>query len=252
VNNTYPVQKMPATPEYILAVMQDNYRQQCQFDPEVEKGVLLTFDSTVQEWREACDLHGWRRLAKAMNDWFKAEFSDAQWKTVLEPAKEKKLRGVCELLATKANRIEIKPFRNQCINAGIFLTIRSLLKNAGVKEVIKPSTPIAPFCRNDVALFLSEIAKIEPGALPPFKIYNRLYDYSLWAFLLGLVICGIGSFLSPLLTIFGVCFTGLAYAVIWKAAKSRPQKVEFGSIKTFRDLTLRIANARKERLAGQC
>ena len=252
MNIDYPIQEVPATPEYILAVIKDSHRQQCQFDPEAEKDILLTFDSTIDDWREACDLLGWRKVAKAMNDWFKTDFSDEQWKVVLEPAKKKNLRGICELLATKAKRIEIKPFGNRCVNAGIFLTIRSLLKHAGANEQIKPSTQIAPFSRNYIEEFFDGITKIEPGALPPVKIHTPFYNYSVWAFLLGLVICGAGSFLNPFIVIFGVCFAAFAYAAIYVAAKSRPTKVEFGSIETFRDLTLIIANARKERLLGQC
>ena len=251
MNANYPVQELPAAPEYILAVIKDNHRQQCQVDPEAEKDIVLTFDSTIAEWREACDLLGWRKVAKAMNDWFKTDFSIEQWKAVLEPAKNKTLRGVCELLATKVKRLEIKPFGNRCMNAGIFLTIRSLLKRAGAKEQIKPSTQIAPFCRDYVEEFFDGIAKLEPGALPLVKIRTSFYNYSVGAFLLGLVICGIGSFLSPFIVIFGVCFAAFAYVSIYVAAKSRPTKVEFGSIQTFRDLTLIIANARKERL-GAC
>jgi hypothetical protein len=251
MNADYPIQEMPATPEYILAVIKDSHRQQCQFDPEAEKDILLTFDSTIQEWREACDLLGWRKLAKPLNDWFRTDFSNEQWKSVLEPAKKMKLRDVCELLATKAKRIEIKPFGNRCENAGIFLTIRSLLKRAGAKEQIKPSTQIASFSRNYLEKFFNEIAKIEPGALPLVKIHKPFYDYSIWAFLLGLVICGIGSYFNPFLAIFGVCIAAFAYAAIYIFAKSRPTKVEFGSVKTFRDLTLLIANARKERLVAR-
>jgi hypothetical protein len=249
MNVDYPVQEMPATPEYILAVLKDSYRQQCQFDPEAEQGIVLTFDSTIQEWREACDLLGWRKLAKSLNKWFQTDFSNEQWKSVLESAKEKKLRDVCELLATKAKQIEVKPF-GRCMNAGIFLTIRSLLKRAGAKEQIKPSTPIASFSRNYLERFFDEIAKIEPGALPLVKIHNPLYDYSCWAFLLGLAICGIGSYFNPFLAIFGVCIMAFAYAAIYVFAKSRPAKVEFGSVKTFRDLTLLISNARQQRLGG--
>jgi hypothetical protein len=251
MNIDYPVQEVPTTPEYILAVIKDSHRQQCQFDPEAEQDILLTFDSTIDEWREACDLLGWRRLAKAMNDWFKTGFSDEQWKAVLEPAKKQKLRCVCELMATKAKRIEIKPFGNRCVNAGIFLTIRSLLKRAGVEEEIKPSTQIAPFSRNYPEKFLGDIAKMEPGALPLVKLHKPFYDYSIGAFLLGLVICGVGSLLNPFVVIFGVCFAAFAYAAIYVATKSRPSKVEFGSVETFRDLTLLIANARKER-SGEC
>jgi hypothetical protein len=252
MNIDYPVQEVPATSEYVLAVIKDNHRQQCQVDPEAGKDILLTFDSTIDEWRQACDLLGWRKVAKAMNDWFKTDFSDEQWKAVLEPAKKKTLRGVCELLATKVRRMEIKPFGNRCVNAGIFLTIRSYLKRAGAKEQIKPSTPIAPFSRNYLGEFFDGIAKLEPGALPLVKIHTPFYNCSVGAFLLGLVICGIGSFLNPFVVIFGVCFAALAYVAIYVAAKSRPTKVEFGSIQTFRDLTLAIAKARKERLVDQC
>jgi len=251
MNIDYPVQEVPTTPEYILAVIKDSHRQQCQFDPEAEQDIILTFDSTIDEWREACDLLGWRRLAKAMNDWFKTGFSDEQWKAVLEPAKKQKLRGVCELMATKAKRIEIKPFGNRCVNAGVFLTIRSLLNSTGVQEKIKPSTQIAPFFRKQLGFFLSEVGKLEPGALPPVKICNPIYDYSCWAFALGLLICVVGGFWNPLLVIWGVCLAGCAYISIWNAARHL-KKVEFGSIETFKDLTLIIANARKERLFGQC
>jgi hypothetical protein len=251
MNNDYPVREIPAAPEYVLAVIKDGHRQQCQFDPEAEKDILLTFNSTIAEWRDACDLLGWRKLAKSLNDWFKTNLSDEQWKAVLEPARGKTLRGVCELLATKVKRMEIKPFGNRCVNAGIFLTIRSFLKRAGAKEEIKPSTSIAPFSRKYLGECFDGISKLEPGALLLVKIHTPFYNYSVGAFLLGLVICGIGSFLNPFVGIFGVCFAALAYVAIYVAAKSRPTKVEFGSIETFRDLTSVIANARKERLASQ-
>ena len=248
MNTDYPIQEVPATPEYILAVIKDIHRQQCQFDPEAEKGIVLSFDSTIADWRKACDLLDWRRLAKSLNEWFRTDFSDEQWKAALKPAREKKLRDVCELLATKSKRTEIKPFGNRCVNAGIFLTIRSFLKRAGAKQQIKPSTPIAPFCRNYLGEFFDGITKLEPGALPLVKIHKPLYDYSIWALLLGLVVCGAGSFLNPFIVILGVCLTASAYLTIYIAAKARPTKVEFGSIQTFRDLTLIIAKARKERL----
>jgi hypothetical protein len=249
MNANHPAQEFPATPEYILAVIKDSHRQQCQFDPEAELDVLLTFDSTVQEWRAACDLLGWRKLAKAMNKWFKTDFSDEQWKAVLEPAGQKKLRGVCELVATGVKRPEIKTF-GHCESAGIFLTIRSMLISAGAQEHIKPSTQIAPFCRDYTEAFLDQITKLEPGALPPVKIHTPFYHGSCLAILFGFVICGIGSFISPLVVVFGVCITAFAYIAAFVAAGSRPAKVKFGSIETFRDLTMTIANARKERLAA--
>src|SRR5258708_1326921 len=41
----------PATAEYVLAVLQDMHRQQCEHDPEAEPDAVLTLDTTVAEWR---------------------------------------------------------------------------------------------------------------------------------------------------------------------------------------------------------
>ena len=51
MNADYPSQAVTATPEYILAVLKDHHRQQCQFDSEANKEILLTFDSTIQEFQ---------------------------------------------------------------------------------------------------------------------------------------------------------------------------------------------------------
>lgn len=61
----FPTIGEPATPDHVLAVLRDEHRQECQFDPEVDPQALLSFESTVAEWREACDLLGWRQFAFA-------------------------------------------------------------------------------------------------------------------------------------------------------------------------------------------
>lgn len=43
---------VPATPEYVLDVIRDAHRQQCEYDPEATPEIELTFDSTVDDWRE--------------------------------------------------------------------------------------------------------------------------------------------------------------------------------------------------------
>lgn len=58
----YPTIDEPATPDYVLAVLRDMHRQQCQHDPEADPSAVLSFDTTVTEWRAACDLLGWRQL----------------------------------------------------------------------------------------------------------------------------------------------------------------------------------------------
>jgi hypothetical protein len=87
----YPPLDEPATPEYILAVLQDMHRQQCQWDPEADSGTELTLETTVAEWRDACDLLGWKPLGRAYNVFWGVSITDAEWRAVLEPAQEKRL-----------------------------------------------------------------------------------------------------------------------------------------------------------------
>jgi hypothetical protein len=51
-----PPTYLPATPDYVLAVIRDYHRQQCQFDREAEPDVELTFQTTIAEWRCSCIL----------------------------------------------------------------------------------------------------------------------------------------------------------------------------------------------------
>ena len=42
----YPTVSEPATPEYVLEVLRDQHRQQCEYDPAAESAEL-TLESTV-------------------------------------------------------------------------------------------------------------------------------------------------------------------------------------------------------------
>ncbi len=130
----YPTIDEPATPEYVLTVLRDMHRQQCQHDPEADPGAVPSFDTTVAEWRDACDLLGWRQLGHAYNQVWGIACSDDEWRAVLEPARQRRLADVCQLLAARAARPVIRPSRllgNTCAPAGAFLTIRSLVHEAG-------------------------------------------------------------------------------------------------------------------------
>ena len=99
MNVSYPTIDEPASPEYVLSVMQDDYRQQCQYDPEAQPDVELTFKTTVAEWRNTCDLVATRELGRAENQLWGIRLADNEWRAVLEPAKERTLADVCELIA---------------------------------------------------------------------------------------------------------------------------------------------------------
>jgi hypothetical protein len=247
VDLRYPSIDQPATPAYVLAVLRDMHRQQCQHDPEADSDAELSFDTTVAEWRDACDLIGWRELGRAYNQIWGIACRDHEWRAVLEPQRFRRLADVCQLIAGHAARPVIRPSRmlgSTCAPAGAFLTIRSLLHEAGAPAgEIAPSTLLAPYTRRFAETFLGPISRLAPGALPPVRIRTPVYDAAIWG-ILGATVCMIVGACSGMhvLTAFGVLSFALAYALTWYAALCRlPASVEFGELRTFRDLAIVVA-----------
>lgn len=90
------------TPMNFLSAIRQQHREQCGCDDQADPEAKLNFDTTVSEWREACDLVGWRQLAGLLNEFWDLDIPLDEWKHVLEPAEKRTLRDVCELLATEA------------------------------------------------------------------------------------------------------------------------------------------------------
>jgi hypothetical protein len=260
---SYPPVDAPATPEYVLAVLRDNHRQQCQFDPEAEPSVNLSFSTTVADWRLACDLVGWRKLGRAENGLWGIACSDDDWRAVLEPATERTLADVCGLIAQHATAPTIRPWRllgAKCDAAGAFLTVRSLLKDAGASvDEIAPSTRLGTFARRYAYVFLGPISRLAPGALPPVRIRTPAYDAAVLSHGVGLLCSLVGLLLSALVgswislvvaTGFAVC--AVAYPLIWITARyTLPASVEFEPLRTFGDLATAIATAKSKELKQQ-
>ena len=212
----------------------------------------LSRASTIAEWREACDLLPWRELATAYNQLFQIECSPPEWKTVLVPAKERTLGDVCELLACHARipRVrEVKIFGAECLHAGAILTIRALLQEAGANcREITPSTPIAGYARRYFQVFLGPISWLAPGALPPVKTVSLGYDLAIAGMIFALVMALAGAFLSEFFLSAWLIFAGISLfvfccALTWFVAETLT-RVEFGELKTFRDLASAIAGHR--------
>jgi hypothetical protein len=247
VDARYPTYDEPASPKYILAVLQDMYRQQCRIDRITNPEAVLSFDTTIAEWREICDLVGWRRLARAHNVLFGISCSDAEWYAVLEPAGERRLKEVCGLIALRAVRPLIRPsrlFGGTCATAGAFLTIRSILHEAGASvSHIAPSTELAPYTREFAGVFLGPVSHLAPGTLPAIRIRTPVYYTGLWGLLVALACVGIGlCSAAHMFTIAGMVMFAACYALTWYAARRlMPASVEFGKLRTFRDLAIVIA-----------
>jgi hypothetical protein len=235
----------PASPEYVLAVIRDWHRQQCRFDPEAEPGVDLTFETTIAEWRDACDLLGWEQLGRGLNAEWNLTHPDATWRSVLEPARFRTLRDLCQFIAEEAGQPCIHParfFGTTCATAGAFLTIRTLLRDAGANmSGLSPSARLDEYARRHTAVFLGPISRLAPNALPPVEIYTPLYDRCCGLVCLGLAVGTIGWFLSPFASVVGYVLAAAAYGAVWIVADLPPSRVKFGSLRTFRELSRIVA-----------
>jgi hypothetical protein len=239
----------PATPEYVLAVLRDEHHQEFKCDQGSRLDAELNFDTTVREWLDEYDFFGWRDLAAVLSREWSIDCSDAGWRGVLKPTRSRKLSDVCDFIARRAMRPRIRSagfLGAQCVAAGAFLTVRSLLARAGEDaDAIAPSTPLAEYARRRSHLFLGPISRLSPGSLPLVRIEpGCIYRWALWAQLPGVIGLVVGSFADlPLLTIGGAAVLVPAWLTSWLAAAYLlPRKVELTGLKTFRDLAVAIAN----------
>jgi hypothetical protein len=241
-----PPAYVPATADYVLAVIRDSHRQQCQFDPEAEPDVELTFQTTIAEWRSSCDLLEWRQLGRALDSQWNLGRPDTAWHAVLEPAEVRTLRELCEFIARGTVRPSVEPVNimgSTCLTAGAFLAIRSLLRDAGADvDSVAPSTPLDQYARRHLAVFLGPISWLAPNALPEIKMSTPWYDLSSAGCLLGLLIATVGCFVSPFVTATGVILAMVSWAAVWISARLLlPSSVTFGNVRTFRDLAKVVA-----------
>ncbi len=243
----YPPREEPATPAYVLSVFQDQHRHICAMhegDPEV----VLSFSTTVAAWRDADDLLDWRGLARATNAGWKIDCPMSEWKRVLKPELQRTLADVCELIARSTCRPWVRPapvLGCEGVSAGAFLTIRSLLHQAGADtQAITPSSPLARYARLYASVFLGPISKLAPAMLPPVCVQRSTQSTAaMWccaAGCIGMITGMIGG--APLMTGVGISLLLFAYLFIWVSALwDKPASVEFGELRTFRDLAKVIA-----------
>lgn len=248
MNEHYPPILEDATADGILAVLQDLYRH----DPDADPDMLLSHDTTIAEWREACDLLPWAEIAEGMNAYWSVSISIEQWREVLEPAKQRRLRGVCDLLTRHAKAPRVQPasiLGATCISAGAFLTIRSYLAQAGadVRDVA-PSTQLHEYTRRHPAVFLERVSQLAPGALPRVKIRAPVRD----GFAFGMAGGAIAMIVSlcagsHMVSLCAGLVGAICYSADWTIGQwVLPASVEFKGLRTFRDLSVAVAaGARK-------
>ncbi|CAG1065779.1 hypothetical protein BAC1_01370 [uncultured bacterium] len=181
-------------------------------------------------------------MGHALNKHFLVNFSDEQWRETLEPARQKTIMNVCELLSTRATRVAVKPFPiagGNCLSAGSFLAVRTALTNAGLPVAqVKPSTMLAPYLGKNWSVFWSEIDKIAPGILTDFKIKYHLHYLPICLLVIGILSAALSQYLDiRILLLWPLIFIGAVLSAIILRALLPPKKVQFGDMETFGDLS---------------
>lgn len=225
----------------ILQILNDFYNFQAVFDPEVDAGLVLTFATTISEWREICDLVEPRKLAKSYQDLFQLTSPTIQLEDLMLSSKNS-LEVLCCYLSQHAVKQSISPILimgQYCMTASIFKTLISNLKIRGVEvKNIRPSSKLAPLFLKHAAIFLEEINKLVPGSLSTFDYHNnwlvRAGHTFMMIFILSLIIIPfIWNFHWILLT---PLFIGMTLTFI--GIKFKPTKCVVGGYDTVRDLIL--------------
>jgi hypothetical protein len=120
----------------ILQILTDFYNCQSQFDPEVYPDLEISYETTIDDWREACDLLEPRELAKFYHDLFKINTPIIDLEIILIHEKENTLKDFCDYISEHAPKEEIEPVISMgktCHEAAIFKTLISKLKERGIK-----------------------------------------------------------------------------------------------------------------------
>lgn len=237
------------SPDEILQILNDFYNFQSVFDPEVDPGESLTFDTTILKWISICDLLAPKALAKSYHESFQLNTPLVDLELLLLEG-ENNLRSFCIYLAEHAIKQTISPIiimGHSCLTASIFKTLTANLQARGVaSKNITPSSKIAPLFRKHGPVLLQEVNKLAPGSLSNFEyrdnwIVNTGVAFSLLFFFTIIFVPVIWHFhwilLIPL-------FIGIFLNIIGN--KFSPAKEVIGGYDTMRDLILGMeAQAKK-------
>lgn len=168
------LKSVPTTPEFILSVQRELQRYQYEYGEDDDiADVELTLASTVEFWGCECELVGWKELGRCLNSEWQIEASDAEWKSVLLPEKERTLGDVCRFIVERGGRQYIMQpshlLGSDCQKGGVFLAIKELLKRAGADITqLRPSSDITPYMKKYANVF-GRLMRLAPGKLPLLK-----------------------------------------------------------------------------------
>ncbi|MGE3315899.1 MAG: hypothetical protein AB7O26_12370 [Planctomycetaceae bacterium] len=241
----YPVDEVPATPDFVLRVMQDWTRQSIAAG-ETDCDFELTGETTIAQFRYHLDLVPWEQLARGYNKEFRIDCSLEEWSTVLTPQNARTVDELCRFLAQRISEPLIRPLEIagvSCRAGGVFLTIRSLLVADGADpDTIYPSAAVGPFLQKHSQLFVGPISRLAPGSMPTF-VYTDDATFAALFFcmcLFAIVNAFSGAGAIVVLTVLGLLQV-LMIVLSWFVPQLFMTAMKLEQVTTFKDLSRRLA-----------
>ena len=235
-------------PTEILQIIQANYRQQQQYDDIVLKEQEFTFDTTVAEWRDICDLIDTSELWKYLNYYFRLNLGSESWMVVLKPEDKKSLGDLSNFISSHADKEIIRPiklFGSNCQTAAIFKSLTAKLKDRGIDiSDIRPSSQLEPLVKKYKSVLIEEINQIDSTVLPPVNYKtNWVYKWGLRTFMTLIFVSFFLAYKESkwAWVTAGISFVG--YVMTWIGSRLKPTQASFVDIHTMADLVRRINTA---------
>lgn len=241
---------MKYTKEDIFQMLISQYQFAIEFDPVVAKGMDFNYQSSIFDWRDACDLVNPKKLAKIYHKEFKINRPLSELEDILVNENNRTVSDFCEYISKHAERKNIEPiklFGQNCQTASIFKILKQNLTEKGADTTkLKPSSEINPFFLKYGGLLIDEVNRIAPGTMSEFEYKsNKLSRIGRNIMFIGFfAIIGIWwiwsfNWLLTLPIIIGI--------VIFQIGdKKQPEKLNLGGFKNFRDLIYEMENKLKK------
>lgn len=147
----------------------EKHRLLSSFDVGADPYAVINENTSIAEWRSACDLLPWFQLYPILNKDFNISknVSKEEWMKVLEPSKSKKIIDLCGFISKKSDVTIVKSvnlFGIESIQAGFYNCFINRLNNRSVfTNSIKPSSKISDYLDAYLNEIVSEVLYFSKG-----------------------------------------------------------------------------------------
>ncbi len=166
----------------VLEIFKEQHRLCSPLDLEADSSVEITANMSISKWRRANDLLGWKELSRFLNQEFRIAIDESIWQQTLEPSKKRTLFDVCDLIATHAIRDYFQPktiFGEECLKAGVFLTMKKNLKAKKVDvSELGPSSNLSFYINKYFSPVLEEITLTGTKTIGKLSIGSVTKEFS--------------------------------------------------------------------------